>query len=93
MSDLENEIVQAKENIKGLIAQLDAAKQLVNEGLASNLQLRTNLNLFNQLHQELVQKNSQLMQDIETIRAQNFALSERVLALSPPPMTEDLQSV
>lgn len=48
MSDVEN----LQGQIKSMAAQLDATKQMFNEAMASNLQLRTNINLLNQMHQE-----------------------------------------
>lgn len=46
------QLEQHMNEIKGLRAQLEAHKQMVNEGLAVGVQLRTNLVLFQQALQE-----------------------------------------
>lgn len=56
--ELQQQLDQANQTIKQLSAQLEAAKQMVNEGLAASLQLRTNLSLLSQAYYELQQKNT-----------------------------------
>ncbi len=70
VTSMENELAQAKSQIKGLIAQLDAAKQMVNEGMSTSLQLRTNMVMFQQAHQEQCKTIADLKTEIEGLRKQ-----------------------
>jgi chromosome segregation ATPase len=76
--DLQNELEIAKSNIKGLTAQLDAAKQMINEILASNLQLRTNVVLFQQSYQEVNQEKHVLKQELEVQTNQVTYLTNKI---------------
>ena len=49
---IEQQLENANNNIKGLNAQLEACKQMLNEYIAQNLQLRTNLVMCAQLNEE-----------------------------------------
>lgn len=78
------ELKQNKDNIKGLVAQLEATKGMFNEQLAANLQLRTNLNLFLEANKEFTQENEKLKKDIEGKTAQVQTLAAKVLELTQP---------
>ena len=83
IESLQKDLNTANDNIKGLLAQLEAAKQMVNEGLSSNLQLRTNLNLFQQANQEYLNENHKLRSTVD-------ALSKKILELAPPKVEEPI---
>ncbi len=68
--ELQNQIKKLNDQIKGLTAQLDAAKGMVNDGLNIQLQIRTNLQLFAQNNQELSQENHQLRTTVDTLTKQ-----------------------
>jgi hypothetical protein len=72
------ELENAKMNIKVITAQLDSAKQMINESLTTNLQLRTNLTLLSQAHQEEVNKNKEL-----TVQLSAFSAPTAVEELDP----------
>ncbi len=76
-AELQNELDQAKLTIKGLNAQLEATKQIANESLASNLQLRTNVVLFQQANQELNQEI--------------HVLKDKLVALQPVVTNQEVQ--
>ncbi len=80
---VQKELVQANNNIKGLIAQLEASKQMLNEQLASNLQLRTNMHMFNQANQEFVKDNSKLKQEADNLKQHIITLVAKVNELTP----------
>jgi len=68
---MSQDVIAQKDNlIKNLSAQLEAAKQLVNEGLASSLQLRTNFQLFQQAYVEMQSENAKLIKQLEEAKAQ-----------------------
>lgn len=60
MQAVHNTLEEAKNNIKGLEAQLNATKQMFNESMASNLQLRSSNILFQQNLQELHKELNEL---------------------------------
>ena len=64
-----NEQLKSIDQIKGLSAQLEAAKQMVNESLQSILQLKTNFNLLQQAYNELHANNSNLVKEFETVKS------------------------
>lgn len=87
----ENE--QLKMQQKGLFAQLEAHKQMVNEGLATSVQLRTNLVMFQQALQEKSQEleatknsNANLNNQVDVLNKQVTALNQRVSELTAPPV-------
>lgn len=87
----ENE--QLKLQIKGMFAQLDAHKQMVNEGLASSVQLRTNLVLFQTELQEkshenelLKNSNANLNSQVDVLNKQVTTLNQRISELTAPPV-------
>ena len=53
------------QDLKQLQAECDAAKQIVNELLLSNLQLKKNINLFNPQYQELQETNKKLEEELK----------------------------
>lgn len=74
-----------EQETKGYVAQIEAAKQMCNEALASNLQLRTNVLILQEAHHsELVQKQEAHTQ-IETLKAKVFELANKILELQPVP--------
>lgn len=91
MSDLNVDLQQANMNIKGLTAQLDATKQMVNEILASNLQFRTNQIILQQAHQEIAVEKSGLMNQVEMHKAEIEVLKAKVLELQPVVSSEEVQ--
>jgi septal ring factor EnvC (AmiA/AmiB activator) len=81
----QHELEQKNQELHGTRAQLEAHKQICNEQLGVNVQLRTNLILF---QQELQKKN----QELEKANAQIKLLSQqlgdataRIAALTPKP--------
>lgn len=60
MSDLEKQLKQANDNVKGLAAQLEATKQMYNGSLQNEMQLRSNLVLLQQDNGELRNQNKAL---------------------------------
>ncbi len=58
-------IEQMNQHIKGLTAQLDAAKQMVNEALQTILQLKTNHNLLQNAYNELHAEHSNAVQELD----------------------------
>jgi predicted nuclease with TOPRIM domain len=91
---LQKELELATNNIKGLIAQLEATKQMLNEQLASNLQLRTNVHMFANANKEFVDHNSQLQKEIENLKQHIITLATKINELTPkpelPPTTDSL---
>jgi hypothetical protein len=75
------EVNQLKNQVKTLTAELNAAKAMVNEGMTLSLQFRTNLNLFQQAHQELGQQ-------YENLKKQTDVLSAKVIELTAPKVDE-----
>ncbi len=49
-------LAQNNNNVAGLVAQLEAHKQMLNDSLNTGLQLRTNLILFQKNNQELSER-------------------------------------
>ena len=80
---LQTELNQANNNIKGLVAQLDASKGMLNDSFASCLQLRTNLNLFVQANKEYVENESRLKSEIESLKVGVAGLVIQVNDLTP----------
>lgn len=84
---MSDELKQAQDQIKGLNAQLEAAKQMVNEGLNIQLQLRTNLQIFAQHNQEVAQENHQLRTTVDTLNKKILELTgdkkEALHAINP----------
>jgi phage shock protein A len=80
--DLQKELNDAKNNIKGLAAQAEAAKQMLNESLASCLQLRTNMQIFGSTNQELVRELSDLKRVKTELENQIVGLAEKINELN-----------
>jgi hypothetical protein len=85
VESLTKELEDTKNQLKGLNAQSEASKQMLNDSLALNHQLRTNLILLQQIHQEAVNKN----QGLDFLNKQ---LSAKVLELTPVVTEELVQS-
>ncbi len=86
--NIEQELAQARVQIRGQNAQIEALKDTINELTNNLVTLKTNLFLYRQAHQE-VSQNLSLVQDaknkadeqIETQRAQLGALAQKVIEL------------
>ncbi len=76
VTKLQQELDMANNNVKGLIAQLEASKQFCNELLQSTHHLRTNLILLQQNAQEDAKKKTELQSHIDTLAAQILALTK-----------------
>lgn len=80
-----------EQEAKGYIAQIEAAKQMCNEALASNLQLRTNVLILQQAHQDELKQKQEAHIQIESLNAQIKALANKILeneSLAPLPLAE-----
>jgi len=82
------ELEQMKNQIKGMTAELNATKQLLNEQIASNLTTRTNLNLYSDAHAQIHKSNGELTQHIqnllvkiESLEATNLQLNNDLLTI------------
>ncbi len=64
---VEHELATATQQLKTMVAQLDAAKQMINESMTANLNLRTNLNIFQQLNQEQSKKINELSSQVQSL--------------------------
>lgn len=80
--DLKKEITQLKDHIKGLTAQFDAAKAMVNDSLQTQLQIRANLNIF-------IEANKEAQIEINKLRSTVDTLTKQILTLSPPNQGEE----
>lgn len=83
MSDL---VKQFQDQIKGLQAQLEAAKQAFNEQLNANHQLRTQCILFQQQMQEDAAEKKRLDDNVKS-------LTQKILELTPPKQEEKLEPI
>ena len=74
--NLKKQALQNSQGIQGLLAQVDAYKQLVNENTQISINLRTNLILFQKASEELSGKVSALNKQLEEAKA-------RIVELEP----------
>lgn len=74
IEQMQQNLDQANIQIKVLNASLEAAKQMVNEGMTLSLQLRTNMHLF---QMEVQDKNKM----VEVLKTETVNLSKQVLEL------------
>ena len=89
---LHKELKDAKDNTKGLLAQLEATKQMLNENLATCLQLRTNMHILSgQLQEAFVE-----LSDLKRIKLENekqiVELAQKINELTAKqecPVTQD----
>lgn len=79
--ELSAQVSQLQNQIKGLHAQLNAHQQMVNEGLASGVQLRSNVYLLQQALQEVNQDKANAIIEKDNLAKENEALLARVTAL------------
>ncbi len=80
---------------KGYNAQIEAAKQMANEALASNLQLRTNVCILNQALQDELKQKQDAHAQIESLKAQLLVMTNKVLeseSLKPLPTSDEPQA-
>lgn len=77
IEQVKNELEQTKTHMKGVVAQLEAIKQMYNESLQSAIQLRSNVILFQQANQELNQEN--------------HVLKDQLAALQPVVVSQEVQ--
>jgi phosphate starvation-inducible protein PhoH len=75
--ELKRQFALNSQGVQGLLAQLDAHKQSLNEALNINLQLRTNLILFQKQNQEFTDQ-------IKNLTATNKALYDENSELKKP---------
>jgi len=80
IESLQNEIEQHKLNAKGLIAQIEATKGMLNENLDANLKFRASLVMYAQANKEFIEENAKLKKDIETHKAQIVGLASELLS-------------
>lgn len=78
-ANLSNLNSQNQQGIASLMAQFDAAKQMLNESLASSLQLRTHLTLFQKKVNELSEKAEA---DKKVIDGLNSELSNHIVRIA-----------
>jgi hypothetical protein len=83
MSEQQSVDLQTQSQIKGLFAQLEAAKQMVNEGLQTSLQLRATLHIFQADNKDLARQKETMQKQIDMHKAQIVELSKKVLELQP----------
>jgi uncharacterized protein YukE len=76
-----NELDAYKNALKSTQAQLDAAKQMLNESASSNLQARTNFNI-------LLQTNKELGDKVNELKAQLEAINNKCVTDSSEPLAE-----
>lgn len=84
IESLQQELANEKNNSKGLYAQLEATKQMFNEMLNSNMQLRASAVLITQSNQELVVEKSKLMDEVATHKQHALALITKINDLTIP---------
>lgn len=91
IEQMKAELDQAKNNFKGLCAQLDATKQMMNEQLASNLQLRSTIIIFQNAHKENMDECAKLKTENEALKDQilkqgedNQVLRDKIAILEAP---------
>jgi methyl-accepting chemotaxis protein len=88
---LKQQVEAERNNAKGLNAQLDACKQMFNDGSASILQLRTQLNLVNGNMQEMTRKIASDAKELEDNKNQIAALMKQITDLTVKPNGEEKQ--
>lgn len=93
LKKLSTENEQLKQQQKALFAQLEAHKQMVNEGLAISVNLRTNVIMFQGALQEKAreleeskQANANLTNQVDVLNKQVTALNQRISELTAPPV-------
>lgn len=82
---------QLQQQVKGLTAQLEAHKQVVNENLHSIISLKTNIYLYQQAHQEACKLNGELQKEVERGKLQIADFAKKIAELEtqlPAPQPE-----
>jgi uncharacterized protein YlxW (UPF0749 family) len=69
-ADLKNQVQQGKAGVDGLLAQLDATKQMYNEGMNQQLQLRTSNIMLQKAAQELQAKVNEFQKQVDSLNQQ-----------------------
>lgn len=62
---LKQQAINNSQGVNGLLAQLDAHKNMLSESITSVLHLRTNLILFEKSNKEIAERNSELKKSLE----------------------------
>ena len=83
VTKLQSDLEIANNNMKGLIAQLEASKQFCNELLQSTHQLRTNLVLLQQNAQDDAKKKCELQTQVDNLQAYTVKLAAEIESLKP----------
>jgi len=78
IEQVQEKLDQALMNVKVLNAQVEASKQMISEGMTLALQMRTNIQLFQQDAQDKARS-------IELLTNKNEELSKQILELQAPP--------
>jgi uncharacterized coiled-coil DUF342 family protein len=77
IESLQKELNQHKEHIKGLVAQVEATKEMLNESFSTNLQLRTNINVIKRTYNEHVKESSVVKDELNAVKNELNALKEK----------------
>lgn len=63
----EDEVPRLKGQVKGLTAELNACKQILNESMQANMVSKTNLNLYADAHAEIGKANQNLIAHVQNL--------------------------
>jgi chromosome segregation ATPase len=88
-----SEIEQYKSHIRGLEAQLNACKAMLNDAHTTSLQLRSSLIIFQQDAQEIHRAKEDLQKEVDNHKNVIESLTAKILELSPPKVEEKLHAV
>jgi chromosome segregation ATPase len=81
MSEVEKTIEKLNLQLKGTNANVQAIRQALAESTDSNVVLRTNLLLFQQAHQEAIEKLANTQKMLEVAQAETTRLFNEINAL------------
>lgn len=84
IDSLNKQLAETNQGVQGLLAQLDAHKGMLSESIANNLQLRTNLVLFQKQNKDLNDNGLALRKQIEGLDQQLSDASKRIAELELP---------
>jgi uncharacterized coiled-coil DUF342 family protein len=83
VTKVQADLDQANNAIKGLVAQLEASKQMCNEYIQSVFQLRTNLVSCQQIALEEGKKKEEMQKQINNLQAYTVKLAAELESLKP----------